>query len=371
MKKVILVHINHPALDQRLHKMSLTLHKNGYEVLQIGRKTSEKLPLPKVPYKVEQIPVIFKTGKLAYAEFMTKLFFKLLFKKFDILCANDLDTLPPSFFATKIKRKPLVYDTHEFFTGSSSLVNRNFTRKIWEKIEDFFFPKLKTIITVNESVAQKYKIKYRKDLHIIYNYPSQSARVNNSVKEIKPDEEIKLIYQGRILHGRGISLMIEALKELPENVKLYIYGSGEYLPEIEAKIKKLNLQDRALLKGAVPYDKLPHITAQTHIGFSIESAKVPNMKISTPNKLFDYLMQGLPVIVSKLPNHSKIVNENQVGIVLQNRTAQDIANAVKFFINNPEFYKRCSENALNASQTKFFWEKQEPTILNIYKNAQT
>ena len=166
--------------------------------------------------------------------------------------------------------------------------------------------------------------------------------------------------------------MVEALNYLPDNVRLYIYGSGDadYIKKIEERIKTLGLQHRVFLMGAVPYEELPSITARMHIGLSIESSKVPNMKLSTPNKLFDYLMQGVPVIVSRLPNHSKIVNKYQVGIVLQQRTPQDIANSVKFFINNPKFYNICSENALNVSETELLWEKQEPLILKIYNDAQ-
>ncbi len=367
-KKVILVHINHPAVDQRLHKMSLTLQQNGYEVLQLGRN-AQNLPLPKVPYQVKILNVFFKRGKLMYLEFMAKVFFFLLFHRFDILCSNDLDTLLPSYLASKFKNKPLVYDTHEFFTGTHALVNRPRTRKIWETLEDFLFPKIETVITVNPSVARKYEIKYGKKLHIIYNYPYLKSRVNHSPKSIEDKEKIRLIYQGRLLRGRGLSLMVEAMKFLPENFELFIYGNGSFKKELVAKIKEFQLEQKVFLQGAVPYYELPKLTAQADIGLSLENPEIPNYALSSPNKLFDYLMQGLPVVVADLENHRTLVNKYNVGMVLKQRNPEALAESIRFFLKNPRFYSLCSENALRASETELNWEKQESKILEIYANA--
>ncbi len=367
-QRIILVHINHPAVDQRLHKMSLTLHQVGYEVLQLGRN-AQNLPLPEVPYQVKILKVFFKKGKLMYAEFMLKVFFFLLFRRFDILCANDLDTLLPAFLIAKLKGKKLVYDTHEFFTGTHSIVNRPITKKVWETLENTLFPRLKTVITVNEAVARKYEIKYGKKLHIIYNYPYLKSRVNFQAKSIENQSPIILLYQGRLLRGRGLLLMTEAMKFLPDNFQLHIYGNGNFKREIAQKIKEHNLENKVFLQGAVPYYELPELTAKAHIGLSLESPEIPNYAMSSPNKLFDYLMQGLPVIVANLENHKKIVRKYNVGMVLQQRTPQTLAESVLFFSKNSEFYALCSHNALSATDTDLNWEVQEKKILNIYKNA--
>ena len=118
-KKVIVSVTTDLISDQRVHKTCLTLYNMGYDVLLIGRKfnnidCSEKLY--KRPYSVKRFSLIFNKGFLFYAIYNIRLLFFLMSSKFDILLSNDLDTLAPNFISSKIKKKPLVYDSHELFT---------------------------------------------------------------------------------------------------------------------------------------------------------------------------------------------------------------------------------------------------------------
>ena len=112
-----------------------------------------------IPEKHKLLRLMFNKGPLFYAEYNIRLFFFLLFKKVDILVANDLDTLPANYLISRIRKKILVYDSHEYFTEVPELVGRDFVRRVWSGIEKRILPKIKYSYTVCESIARIYSEK--------------------------------------------------------------------------------------------------------------------------------------------------------------------------------------------------------------------
>src|SRR5690606_16060536 len=156
----------------RVHKVCLFLMQQGYDVLLVGRMRKNSLPLDR-PYATKRMKLSFEKGAKFYAAYSFRLFWFLLFKKSDVLVSNDLDTLLPNYLISRIKRKKLVYDTHEYFTEVPELVSRPKVQAIWEKIEGWIFPKLKFIYTVNDSIARRYGEKYGKNLSVVRNISPQ------------------------------------------------------------------------------------------------------------------------------------------------------------------------------------------------------
>ena len=164
MTKVILSVTNDLFCDQRVEKTAETLAAMGCNVLLVGR-CYRNSPLPNSGnYSVKRLHLFFRKGALFYAEFNFRLFLFLLFQKCDILVSNDLDTLLPNLLISKLRRKKLVYDSHEYFCGILEIQNRPNVKKIWQKIEKFCFPKLNNIITVSQSIAEQYGKEYGKEV---------------------------------------------------------------------------------------------------------------------------------------------------------------------------------------------------------------
>ena len=143
----------------------------------------------------------------------------MFFNKFDIL-SNDLDTLLPNYIISKIKRKSLVYDSHELFTEVPELKNRNFIKSFWLFIEGIVFPKLNHIITVSNSISDYYNKKYKKKLIVIRNVPNIKSDykslnknyLDNIMQKINCVNGYKIIYQGSLNKDRGIELMIDCMR---------------------------------------------------------------------------------------------------------------------------------------------------------------
>jgi len=358
MKKVTLVVTSDLVTDQRVHKIATTLSKNNYHVTVIGNEKKNSLPLLKNEYyETLRFRCWFKRGKLFYIEFQLRLFFILLFfNRFDIVHANDLDTLLPAFLACKMKRKKIIYDSHEYFTQTPELINRPITQKIWLYLEKFLVPKLKNALTVNDILAEIYQKKYGVNFHSIYNVP---FKLSTPLQEKK--EKI-LIYQGALNLGRGIELMIETMKLLPD-WELWILGKGD----IENQLKKLAENQRNIkFFGVIPHQELRNYTLQAKIGLSLEEDLGENYRVATPNKLFDYIQALVPVIVSDLPGLRFILEQHKVGFILKERTANGLSHLIKS-LENIEKYRFFQLNCQKAAKI-YCWENQEKKLLNIYEN---
>lgn len=357
-RRVILSVINDLSSDQRVHRMASTLKEWGFSPLVVGRLLPESKPLNRA-YKTRRMRLFFRKGKLFYLEYNVRLFFLLLFLNADVFTANDLDTLAPNFAVARLRRKKLVYDAHELFTEVPEVISRPFVRKVWLALESALLPKLGVMITVNASLAKIYESRY----------PVKAFAVRN-VPFLKPELEAPkanppvLLYQGAINLGRGVDLMLRALVLLPE-YQLWIIGGGDLLEEMQRLSSELMLQDRVTFFGRLPFEELAEYTAQAALGFSLEEDRGLNYRYASPNKLFDYIQQGIPHIVADLPEMRALVEQYTTGLVLHKRTPEALAAAVRRLCETPELYARCAQNARKAA-AELCWENEREKLREVY-----
>jgi hypothetical protein len=153
LKKIYFTVTNDLVYDQRMKRICTSLVQAGYAVTLVGRKRSSSPPLTTASYKQKRLHCWFQKGKWFYAEYNARLFFYLLFKKMDAICAIDLDTILPCLHISRIKKIQRIYDAHELFTGLKEVATRPSVLRAWTRIEKKAVPKFRHGYTVSESIA--------------------------------------------------------------------------------------------------------------------------------------------------------------------------------------------------------------------------
>ncbi|MDG2331116.1 MAG: glycosyltransferase [Flavobacteriales bacterium] len=362
-KKVIVSVTNDLTTDQRVHKVCIYLHNQGCEVTLVGRRLSNSLPIQRA-YKYKRMRLFFSTGALFYAEYNKRLFLYLLFRKVDVLVANDLDTLLANKTAVKFKKKcALVYDSHEYFTEVPELVSRPKIQKIWEKIERKIFPKLDYIYTVNESIAKLYEEKYQKKIHVVRNMAPQFVAKKSHTKaelNLPMDKKIVLVQGAGINIDRGIEELLMAMDFLV-GYHLLIIGSGDVVPLLKERAKSRS--DVSFI-DKMPYDEMMCYTAHADVGVSLDKDTNINYRFSLPNKIFDYIQAGVPILASNVVEVKTIVEEYKLGAIIPSHEPLDIAKTIRIIVE--EMNKEDLLKNLKAAAAELNWESESGVLDRIY-----
>jgi glycosyltransferase involved in cell wall biosynthesis len=356
--------------DQRVLKMAETVSLLQCKITIAGRKWGKCCNSDSVPFRTKRFRMIFHRGFLFYAFFNIRLFFYLLFHKSDLLVSNDLDTLLPNFLVSKLKRIPLVYDSHEYYTGVPEIQHRPFVKWVWKSIEKLIFPHLKNVITVCDSIADQYYMEYGIRPVTIMNCSRKSDHIQPySREELGIDQDHLLI----ILQGTGINIdrgseeLIEAVRH-SENVSLLIAGSGDVVPDLKSLVSNFSLSDRVKFIPKMAWEDLMRYTKTADAGVSLDKDTNMNYRFSLPNKLFDYFSAGIPVIASDLCEVRKIVTENNSGILIPDVTPENIISALDILLNDREKLAALKRNAFRASQL-LSWDLERKKVTELYKRV--
>jgi len=360
LQRIVVSVSNDLVSDQRVARTCHTLAASGYELMLIGRCNPDSIALER-SYKIARLKVPFSKGFFFYAFFNLQLFFKLLFHKKDILVANDLDTLLPNFLVSKLQGKPLVFDSHELFSEVPELTDRPLVKSFWRFLEGSMLPKISHGITVSASIANYYTEKYQTHFTVIRNLPKTESKAATTIAPNLPADNTLLIYQGAVNVGRGLELLMDTLP-LVEQTTLIIAGDGDILQDLKNKVKQIGIADRVLFLGKLTPEQLRALTPKAALGFSLEEDLGLNYRFALPNKLFDYIHAGVPVVVSNLPEMKGLVEAYQVGKVLMERTPEGLAALIKEMLNQG---KQPYHSSLELAKQELNWKKEQHKLLDL------
>ena len=360
--KTILVAVtNDVSTDQRVSKVCNFLLEKGYKITVFGRLLSDTFKINR-PYKIIKKKLWFNNNFLFYAEYNIRLLWHLLFHKYQYVIANDLDTLAACYLGSKVKKSTLIYDSHEFFTEVPELQERKFVKSFWKRIESYILPKLTRSYTVSNLIASSYQSKYKINMGVVRNLPLLNRNFKDDDVQI-PTKNKFILYQGVLNPGRGIIPMIEALQYL-KNIDLVIIGYGKVKNDLIEFVKSKDLVNRVHFLGMVPYDKLHNYAKKASIGMVLEEPLGKSFEYSLPNKLFDFIHYGLPIIASPIPEVKKIIEQHKVGILIDNYYPKHIAETVITLLDDEKLRESIIEHQFKAKK-ELCWEK-ESEKLNKY-----
>jgi glycosyltransferase involved in cell wall biosynthesis len=353
--------------DQRVKKIAGTICSLGCQVTIIGRVSPGCSNTEMPHFKIVRFKMLFRKGFLFYKFYNIRLLIHLLLNKYDILVANDLDTLLPNYIVSKIRKIPLVYDSHEYFTGIPEIQNRKFVKWVWTRIEKAIFPDLNYVMTVSNSIATQYEKEYLIRPLVIMNAAVNTNQIQpySRAETGIPEDDLLLI-----IHGTGINIdrggkeLLEALKTI-DGVSLLVVGCGDVIPELKEIAAVKDLVDKVRFIQTVPWEELIRYIKMADAGLSLDKATNVNYLFSLPNKLFDCISAGTPVIAGELPEISKIISSYDCGIIIREVTPSNIKRALENLKGDQQRLNRLKENAKLAS-SDLNWQKEEKKLIEFY-----
>ncbi|WP_372512733.1 glycosyltransferase [Bacillus salipaludis] len=293
---------------------------------------------------------------------------KGLQKNYDIYHSNDLNTLPQGYICSKFrfKKRKLIYDSHEVQTSRTG-----YSSPLYGKMEGFLVKRIDEMIVENNTRA-----KYNEDLygfypHVVHNYPFKQTNNNEEKVDLHellniPKHEKILLYQGGIQTGRGLDKLIKAAPLFHEGV-LVLIGDGKIKKELENMVQEMNLQDKVKFLPKVPLAELPKYTRNAYLGFQVLNNVCFNHYSASSNKLFEYMMAGVPVVACDFPEIKRVVEGDGTGVCVDSHDYVSIAEGVNYLLHNQVKLNEMKKSSITASK-KYNWDKEQTSFLQVYNS---
>lgn len=372
MKKRIAVSVsNDLSTDQRVRKQCNSLAATGFDILLLGRKLKDSAPLDR-PYRVERFKLLFNKKAPFYAALNVRLFFRLLMARVDVFYANDLDTLPANALLSWLRRKPLVYDSHEFFTEVPEVNARPAIKKVWTFFERLCISRADYVLTVNQSIADLLKQTYGcPDVDVVRNVPENRppvAPVSREELGLPADKKIIILQGSGINLNRGSEELLEAVA-LTSGVVMLFVGGGDALPRLRERSAAPDLAGKVIFKPRMPYAEMMQYTAAADLGISLDKDTGLNQRFSLPNKVFDYAAAGIPMIVSDLPEVRAFAESSGAGTVAERLDPQYLADLMTSLLADPDEMARKAAAALKAAESLNWAAEYQKTVVAVMRLA--
>lgn len=339
------------------------LHEDN---LPLEQRDGERIVANRFPLKTRKLNKSLFMQIIKYIEFCYKVTKFYKHKNIKMINIHMLQVLPLGVFLKYYYGATLVYDTHELETEQVS--GKSLRKTLSKIVERLCIKRADIIFVVSESIAKWYESTYNIPKPVVvYNAPKyKEVAKSDKFRESLPikQDSIIMLYQGGFMRDRGLELWIEAFKQRADDkVVLVFMGYGEMQDEIE---KAATESDNIFFHPAVEVDVLLSYTAAAAAAVSYIFNSCLNYLYCMPNKLFEYTMAGLPVIVSNLKDMSDVVREYNLGIVVDMDTPEAINKAVDTLIAMD--LSQFRENARKFAQT-YCWEQQESKMIAEYRRV--
>jgi glycosyltransferase involved in cell wall biosynthesis len=302
---------------------------------------------------------------LKYIEFSLRILLFYRKKQIGIVNVHSVKSLPIGHLFKLLTGAKLVYDTHELETETDDLVGAR--KKVVKYIEHFYIRKVNHIFVVGQKIADWYADEYGiARPTVVLNSPKLTrVKKNNYIRTkygLRKDQKV-FLYQGLIDCGRGIENLLAAFKARDgDNAVIVLMGYG---PLADLAVEASSTTRNIFFHKAVPPDELLDITASADVGLAIIPDTCLSYSYCLPNKLFEYVMSGIPVISSNLEEMASFIEKYKIGFIVEEQsiTAINIAIDTICEANLAAFKKDTYVAAVENS-----WEIQEVKMLGAYND---
>lgn len=295
----------------------------------------------------------------------------LLALRADAYHAHDTNTLLATYIAGRIRRKPIVFDSHELPYVQRYIVARPVQRWFYVALLRRMMPRVSAVITVSTPIIDEIQQRYGGPRAVLvrniplYQPPLASDRLREWL-HLPPETRI-VLYQGGLQENRSLDVLVRAARYLPADIVIVMLGDGTSKAGLEALIATEGVAERVRLIPAVPYDELLTWTASADLGLTLFSPDIsPSIYYCLPNKLFEYLMAGVPVLTSQLPAVAEVLERYDVGHVCPSMEPEAVAQAIVEMLADREGMARMRRRAMEATAGELRWENEQAHLVGLY-----
>lgn len=367
-KKIVHTTISPCDNERRIFNQALSASRRGFKVEVLALKTPD---LPETALLenvvVDRLPIRrWQGGVLKFLSYNWRLFLKLLKTDFDILHDHDLWVLPASAAAAVLKRRPLIYDTHEFGTELEVFRQKKFSRKIWVLLQWLFIGCADEVVTINRHHAELFQEKYSRIPVpvVLLNFPRLGADKSDALVPAFSAREKAALFQGVYKGGRALWQIIRAAQKLGEG-KIDFFGFGEMEEELRQFARELRVETSVVFHGKISWEQMPKNARKYRAGLVLFEPDSVNYRYAAPNKFFEYVMAGTPVIASDIPTFRDFISEFEVGVLVDPYSEAEIARAIQTLLLDEKKWTRYHRNCLRARKV-WNWETQEEKLNELY-----
>jgi glycosyltransferase involved in cell wall biosynthesis len=290
----------------------------------------------------------------------------------DVYHAHDETALPACYVASRLWRKRLVYDAHELPLAKSQGRRWRWLETILRDGLRKMAPRAAGIITVSAPIADEIHRQFGGPMPVLsrnipeYRPPDEAHDTIRRTLQLPPGAKVAL-YQGAFQLTRNLDLLVRAAHYLDANQVIALMGSGPTLPSVEALARAEGVTERVRFLPPAPYEDLLQWTASADICLIPYRASYSlNVRYCLPNKLFEYVMAGTPVVATELDAVGDILRRYDVGVEIPSLEPEVMGRAINALLADDAARARMRANALAAAKAELRWEVERERLIAFY-----
>jgi glycosyltransferase involved in cell wall biosynthesis len=368
------------AVNAPIHNEVQTLVESGRQVVLLAlaegyepasQMWAEGVEVRWIHLKSRGLPQNSIAWALKYLEALVRMILQGVRVGADLYEAHDIDALLPAFIVARLQRKKLLLNAHELWTERPVVP----ARPLWRWLERALIPRADAVICPEDARAgilfEEYGARARPAVIAncdLFRPVDRTTRLPDFLAKCGVANARIVLYQGGLSPNRCCEELIEAFCHVSTDSVLVLMGLGaeSYVEHLRSVIARLSLERKVFLHPAVHFEEIMTYTASADIGVALYRNNGRNNYHCAPTKLSEYLMAGLPVIVSDFPGMQTLVGENHVGLLVDPESPLEIAQAVDRLTVGRELYERLSQQALWFVESRYNWQQESPKLLAVY-----
>lgn len=371
MKKIVMVRSNPVDPDSRVEKEANSLIKAGYHVQLVVwdrqknycvRKDDKALGngcIPRVRFGAKAAYGAGMKSLISFLRFQISLFIWLIIhsRDYDVCHFCDFDTAFTGSLVCKLTKKKFVFDIFDYLSTDA----KSRGQLMIKKLEDGVINHAAATIICTEDRKRQIKDAHPQKLVIIHNTPVDTGK--KPIDENDKPHKIKVAYVG-ILQDHRLLIEIGEYFTENQNIELHIGGFGKFESYFE-KLSKEN--DNIFYYGRLEYEKTIQLEQRCDIMLAIYDPEIGNHKFAAPNKFYESLMLGKPVIMVKNTGMSQIVEENDIGVLIE-YSEQGFIEGIRTLVSRQNEWPYMKQRMRKLYNENFNWETMEERLVELYNS---